>query len=100
MTSQPKVPSSLKDKPFPVSAKAMRQLERFRADYQVGLSWSDAPAQFERLRLGGYVRKVGLLGVSHWACITDAGRALLAGAGECGRAWREKTRPPAKERPS
>lgn len=60
----------LQDKPFPVGAKALRTLARC-ADGPI--QTSDAASQVERLRRSGYVRIMAGM-----ACITDAGRALLA----------------------
>lgn len=61
----------LEDKPFPVSARAMRTLALVADDKDFKVQ--AASQQVERLRRAGYVRVYG-----PFVNITDAGRALLA----------------------
>lgn len=62
----------LADKPFPVGAKAMRQLRLLQLG-PMPVEW--ATATYERLRRGGYAT----LTAQGTVFITDAGRALLSG---------------------
>lgn len=65
----------LADKPFPVSARALRYLARMDGIIWAWWEIAEAPRIYERLRLGGYVR---FDEPRLYAQITDAGRALLA----------------------